>query len=236
MKAPVLVTTSSDHRWVVRDLGDGGEAVGFGNFGNASDERVFADLVRATNALGVTVWGFCEGADRDGVLAEFTVTEGWSTYHGRRAGGASVPGAWQVKTWAFLGGHAVTAVPRTWVGPKGAGPEFAKAKVITVIVLRHRVTGVVVTFVITHPIPSVTRRGLAVRERVARRKHYRRHVRALAAVVEGIDTAVVVMADLQAPRTFKLLHPLHRVGLRGWTTEGTHGRRPIDHVLTRDAR
>lgn len=236
MSAAQTFRTSSDHQMVVRVLGDDGPAVAQWNIGSASDDRVRADLRTAIVLVGVTVLGLVEASDRKAVLARLIRTYPWNKRTGDIAGAPAVPILWDQNVWQLEGWAPMLAVPRAWVGPAGAGPEWAKPKIVTSVRLRHRDSAVPVRFLCTHLIPSVTRGRLPIRERLARRRHYRRHVRFLARVVRRTDSAVVVFVDANAPRLFPLLNPLHRAGLRGWTRAGTHGDRAIDHVLTRKAK
>lgn len=238
MSALEVHATSSDHCLVERTLGHGGERVAFLNLGDAPDWQLDDDLTDAA-ADGVGVLGLCEAADRHPMLAAFMAHQDhpWRMFAGEVPGGAAVPLLWDTTRWQLREAQAITAVPRRWVGPAGAGPTWAKAKVVTRAELVHRRTGVAVVFLVTHPIPSVTRPGLQLRERHARRRHYRAHLRTVAQLVLTTPGPVVVMLDANAVRGARQLRPLRRAGLAGFTppTRPTHDSgRAIDHVLYRD--
>lgn len=204
------------------------------NIGGGPDDRKIADLERHVDD-DVTVIGCQEASDRRQMLRRFVKRNpSWCRYQPLLPGGAAVPILWDGDEWRRLRFRSVLAVARTWVGPVGAGPTFAKPKQIAVVVLRHRETGRVVKFVNTHLIPSATRKRLPKDEGAARMAHYLRHVAALVRIVGRSEVPVVLTMDSNATPDFGPLRPLHNVGLNGWSRRGTHGNRPIDDVLHRD--
>lgn len=168
-------------------------------------------------------------------LREILERARWRIYHPFVPGGKAVPVAWDASVWKLRRARTILAVARAWVGAVGAGPTWAKPKVITVVVLEHRETGHVIEHLNTHMIPSADRENLPAREKAARRRHYRKHAERLARAVHRAvrrGHGVVVTLDANATRNSELIEPLRAAGLRGWTTHGTKGARGIDHVLT----
>lgn len=211
---------------------------------------------------GVTLLGMQEGSDRTKLLARLLdvlrhpiaaarrviarrrqrreirdklARARWRIFHPAVPGGLAVPVAWDATQWDLLRARTVLAVARAWVGAIGAGPTWAKPKVIAVVVLRHRETREVVELLNTHMIPSADRDNLPEREQRARRRHYERHARRLARLVRRAvkrGHGVVVTLDANAARLSELVEPLRAADLVGWTVHGTKGARGIDHVLT----
>lgn len=206
------------------------------NIGGGPDDRKIADLERHVDD-DVTVIGCQEASDRRQMLRRFVKRNpSWCRYQPLLPGGAAVPILWDGDEWRRLRFRSVLAVARTWVGPVGAGPTFAKPKQIAVVVLRHRETGRVVKFVNTHLIPSATRKRLPKDEGAARMAHYLRHVAALVRIMRHTQVPAVLTMDANAEPEWPPLRPLHAVGLNGWSQVGTHGKRRIDHVLHRGLR
>lgn len=204
------------------------------NIGDGTDTRKVADLEHLADDYDVTVVGCQEASDRRKALRRFVKRNpSWRVYQPHTPGGAAVPILWDGDEWRRLRFRSVLAVARTWVGPRGAGPTFAKPKQITIVVLRRRETGRLVKVVNTHLIPSATRK-LPGDEKKARMAHYLRHVAALVRIVGRSEMPVVLTMDSNAKPDFGPLRPLHNVGLNGWSRRGTHGNRPIDDVLHRD--
>lgn len=204
------------------------------NIGDGPDDRKVADLEHLADDFDVTVVGCQEASDRRKMLRRFRKRNpSWHVYQPHTPGGAAVPILWDGDEWRRLRFRSVLAVARSWVGPRGAGPTFAKPKQITVVTLRHRPTGRRVKFVNTHLIPSATRR-LPGDEKKARMGHYLRHVAALVRIVGRSEIPVVLTMDSNATPDFGPLRPLHNVGLNGWSRVGTHGNRAIDDVVHRD--
>lgn len=159
----------------------------------------------------------------------------WRIYQPRVPGGKAVPIAYDATEWRLLRARTFLAVAREWVGAFGAGPTWAKPKVVARVVLRHRHTLEVVEHLNTHFLPSADRGNLPPREKAARVRHYGRHARKVARLVRNAvrrDHGVVVTMDANATRTSDLIEPMRDAQLVGWTTSGTHGARGIDHVLT----
>lgn len=151
----------------------------------------------------------------------------WAVFHSILPGRNAVP----ILARRDLGHLRVTyhlAVGRRWVGPKGAGPTYSKAKYVT-----HLTVGTGLHVLNTHLIPSATRSEayLGPKEWAARRRHFRDHVAAIVALVDTLAGDVILCGDLNATPDFELLAPLHALGFVGWTTEPTEAGRPIDHVL-----
>lgn len=161
--------------------------------------------------------------------------QGWRVFQPKVPGGAAVPIAYDARVWQLLRARSVLAVARTWVGAVGAGPTWAKPKVINVAVLRHRATGEIVEHLNTHMIPSAGRGNLPPKEKAARRRHYADQAARVVRLVHRAKRrghGVVLTMDANASRMSELVKPFRDAGLRGWTTSGTHGDRGIDHVLT----
>lgn len=212
--------------------------------------------------MGVTLIGMQEGSDRAPMLSQLLellkhpaavarrtnavrhdrrVTRrrlraaGWRVYQPTVPGGRAVPIAYDSRVWRLRRTRSLLAVARMWVGAMGAGPTWAKPKVINLAVLVHRETGEVVEHLNTHMIPSADRENLSPREKAARLNHYERQAEALTAAVRRAERrghGVVVTLDANATRMSRLVDPLREAELVGWTVNGTHGHRGIDHVLT----
>lgn len=225
------------HDW----YGDRGESfrVAAYNVGDGPDPIKVAHLVRLAIAHAVGLVGMCEGADRRRMLRAFRRTmrrvhgQRWGSYQPFRArGGASVPIAWSKAEWQRLRWRSVLAVARMFLGPRGAGPTYAKAKAINVLVLRHRATGRVVKYLNGHAIPS-EERHLSPAEDARRDEHYRAFVAALVGILDHTHVPVVLTADLNAGPTNPKLGPLKDAGMTGWSTEPTHDRSIFDHIAAR---
>lgn len=212
------------------------------NLGGGPSSRKVSDLARLADA-GVDLVGMQEGSDRVSLMARLTRRSrrarrrearavGWRVYQPRLPGAAAVPIAYDPQVWHLIRSRSVLAVARRWVGPRGAGPTFAKAKRINIAVLRHRETGRVLKHLNTHPIPS-TDRDLGRAENSARDDHYADHIAVIRRIVRHTKIPLVLTFDANKVPTAPALVPLRTLGLTGWTQTGTHGNRPIDHVLTR---
>lgn len=204
------------------------------NVGDGPDIAKVKHLEHLAERYGVTVAGLQEASDRLTAEKEFRKRNpSWRRYGPKYLRGASaVPILWDDNEWDRTHARSVLAVPRRYVGPRGAGPSFVKAKRINVLTLRHRPTGLVVTFVNTHMIPSSSRADLPAAEKKARQDHYRQHIGALVRVLDSIDGPVVLTFDANAEPGYGLLVPLRR-RLEGWTEQPTHRRATYDHVLSR---
>lgn len=237
-------------------------AAGTLNLGDGPTSVKLQGVLQMIALGGLTILGMQEGGDRGPLLerllkvlrhpaaavrrmaetrAERRVirrrlrASGWHVFRPTIPGGGSVPSAYDELEWHLLRGRTVVAVARAWVGAIGAGPTWSKPKVITVLVLRNRRTGVVVEHFNTHMVPSADRNDLPEREQRARRRHHVRHSRRLAKCVRRAERrghGVVVTMDANATRHSDLSDPLRAVDLVGWSTFGTKGARGIDHVLT----
>ena len=184
----------------------------------------------------VTVAAMCdvlngqEVGDRDAMLNAFLVSNPlWTLCAGVIRGSGSVRVLVNTATMGeVVSATSVLAVEPRELGPHGAGPDDSKPKVITRVDLANGAT-----ILNTHFIPSATRTKsyLGEREWKARRRHYADHVAAIIRLVGTIDGPVVLAGDFNAEPDFELLAPLRALGFDGWTAEGTHGRRAIDHVL-----
>lgn len=158
----------------------------------------------------------------------------WRIYRPTVPGGSAVTSTYDAKVWQLLRARSLLAVARMWVGAVGAGPTWSKAKVVNVLVLRHRETGEILEHLNTHMIPSAGRDNLPERELRARRKHYADHA---ARVMKRVRHAgkrghgVVLTMDANAGRTSHLVEPFRDAGLIGWTTQETMHGQGIDHVL-----
>lgn len=207
------------------------------NCGSASAERLGRDLDRLV-MNGVRVICLQEASDRRGELRAFRRRHsGWRAYRAPlRPGGPAVPILWDARHLAVERKRSVKAVGRRWVGPEGAGPTYSKTKRITEVRLRDRDTGLTFTVADTHPIPSATRLDLSDREHAARMRHYNDHVDAVIRRPAKTSGLYLLAGDLNAEPSFPPLHRLVRADWHGWTGEGTHGRRSIDHVLAHGRR
>ncbi len=206
------------------------------NLGDGPDHRKVTDLLTLAD-MGADVIGLQEAGDRGAVLFKFlTKHPRWGLFSDPHTpGSSSVPILYRLDRFALVKAEAVIAVPAMNVGPDGAGPSRAKAKVVNRVHLTHTETGRTVHVLNTHMLPSVTRKDLSEFETATRRAHYAQHIAALAATVNARDGVVFVTGDFNAPPTFDLLQPLKDARLVGWSETGTHGTRPIDHVLSREA-
>lgn len=203
------------------------------NLGHASTSRVVADLGNLARH-GATVLGLQEAGDREDALRQFVRQRpSWRLYRPPAPVGApSVPIAYDSASWTRARARTLLAVVGMWVGAVGAGPTRAKPRVLNIVVLRHRKHRQRVKFINTHLLASITRTNLPAREEAARARNAREHLRVLLRVVARTRLPLVLMGDFNAPTGHSILEPLARAGLRGWSTEGTHGKRPIDHVLS----
>lgn len=232
------------------------------NLGNGSTAVKVTGILQMIALGEITLLGMQEGSDRVKMLARLlavlrhpaaAVRRAWRRRAERRElrkilkrarwriyqpfvpGGKAVPIAYDATTWKLLRARTALAVARSWVGAVGAGPTWAKPKVITRIVVRHRDTLEVVEHLNTHMIPSAGRHNLPPREKRARVRHYERQARAIVrltrrAVKRG--HGVVVTLDANAGRFSDLIEPLRDADLVGWTTAETMHGVGIDHVLT----
>lgn len=211
---------------------------GFGvaslNLGHASTTKVVADLTMLARH-GATVVGLQEAGDREAVLRLFTRQHpSWCVYRPASPVGApSVPIAYDRRTWRRARVRSILAVAAMWVGAVGAGPTTAKPRVVNVTVLRHRQQRQHIKVGNTHLLASITRTNLPPKEEAARRRNVQQHLHALLRLVVRTRLPLVLTGDFNAPTGHQLLEPLARAGMRGWSVEGTHGSRPIDHVLTK---
>ncbi len=194
------------------------------NLGSGPAAEVRQDLDRLADASDVLC--LQEAGDRQPLLRDWASGRDWSLFVGRVGGAAKVP-ILTAPGVRVLARDAVVAVPPTVVGEPGAGPARLQQKAISRLTLS--VDGQPVHVVNTHLIASATRRLPNQDARVA---HYRRHIDALARVVDHLDGPVVVTGDFNAPRGHALLAPL-RERLTQTTTEPTHGRRVIDLIWVR---
>lgn len=235
------------------------------NIGDGSEATKLEGILHAIAFGSITLLGLQEGSDRVKLLARLVEllthpvvvarrlverrrerreirrrleVMGWRVWHPRFVpGGAAVPILYDAKVFRLRRGRSVLAVARMFVGAAGAGPAWAKARVVNVVVVEHRDTGEVVEHMNTHMLPSAERANIPDPERKRRRTNYTRHVEKLARMVRRADVrrdhGVVVTCDANAARLSELLQPLRAVGLRGWTVQDTHDSgRGIDHVLT----
>ena len=191
------------------------------NIGNGTG----GDLV--TIARTADVICLQEASDRDAMINAFTLANpDWILFRSDAPGAHAVPILVNTTTAGLvMEVTAPLAVPRRFVG-RGAGPRFSKPKVITHVELDNG------THVLnTHMIASATRRRryLGRIAWLARRRHYRDHIAAIVALADTLDGPVTLCGDFNAEVDFDLIQPL--LGFDGWTAEGTHGRRAIDHVL-----
>lgn len=159
---------------------------------------------------------------------------GWFAYQPDDAGGqAACPILVDTSQVTVKSTAVYPAVESRWVGPKGAGPTQAGAKWITVVTLEG--PGYDIHVLDVHYTASWTRTKayLGAKEWNARRKHVRDHNTAVMRVAARLSqTGVVVLCgDLNGTLKDDLVKVLQRFGFTGWTTVGTHGARPIDHVL-----
>jgi hypothetical protein len=101
------------------------------NLGNASDERVFHDLVAEMVVVDVIV---CQEAqDRRRVIERACLKMGWHAYFGDTDAASATP-----VLWGDVHVDAKETVPlsrRTWTGrhPRLAGPSWVKAKSLVVV-------------------------------------------------------------------------------------------------------
>lgn len=238
-------------------------AAGTLNLGDGSAALKLEGILHAIAFARITLLGMQEGSDRAKLLERLVellrhpvavarrlaaeraerrelrkrlAVMGWRVFTALVPGGKAVPIAYDAKVWKLRRGRSIVAVARMWVGGAGAGPAFAKPKVITVLVVEHRETGEVVEHLNTHMLPSAERGNLPEREKAARREHYAKHAGRLAAAVRRARRrghGVVVTMDANAARLSPLIEPLRDAGLVGWTVQDTHdSHRGIDHVLT----
>jgi endonuclease/exonuclease/phosphatase (EEP) superfamily protein YafD len=130
----------------------------------------------------------------------------------------------------------VLAVPRRFLGPKGAGPSFSKAKRINILLLERRGKGRPRRLRVfnTHLIPSA-RRNLPAQEKANRRQHVRDHIAALVREIGAPPrpVPVVVTGDFNGPGSWDLLKPLKDIGVTGFSPKPTHKGEALDHVLAR---
>ncbi|MCW2496385.1 endonuclease/exonuclease/phosphatase family protein [Jatrophihabitans sp.] len=204
------------------------------NIGDGPDDAKVKHLEHLTDHYGVSIVGMQECSDRRKTLARFRKRNpSWKVYQSRLPGGAADPIIWDGDEWEVLTKRSVLAVRRRRVGPRGAGPSVIKTKRVTVVVLRHRHTGEVVTVINLHPLPSASRHDLPAEEKAAREKHFREHIACVVAILAATDGAVVLTGDLNAADDFQPMRPLHIAGLVGWTQSPTHGRETFDYVLSR---
>jgi len=201
-----------------------------GDGDTASKRKHFDELI---DDLDVTLIGTAEATDRAQLLDDVCHRHGFARTRSMLPGASAVVALWRRRTWKRRRFRAALAVVRSWVGPEGAGPTWSKTKRITFLVLRHRASGELITVLVTHFIPSVTRNDLSPAETQARARHHAQHMRKLVALVKAQphDRTVVVMCDANAQRHDRELAPLVDLALVGWGTKpDMHGRR-IDHVL-----
>lgn len=202
------------------------------NMGDGPDHRKVTDLHMLADT-GATIIGLQEAADRWDAIDDFLDGRpGWRVWRPTSPGAASVPVLYDARYWRVRRLRTVVAVASRWVGP-GAGPSRAKGKAVNVVALKQRHgprrSRDRVRILNTHMIASATRRG---HQFDPRRDHYRDHMRVLVRMVRaGRLSRTIVTGDLNATPTSPLVAPLHAVGLVGWTQAGTHGHRPIDHIL-----
>lgn len=235
------------------------------NIGDGSTATKLEGILHAIALGGISLLGLQEGSDRVKLLKRLVellahplraarrVVErvrerralraqlaamGWRVWQPLGVpGAAAVPILYDAKAFRLRRGRSVVAVARMFVGAAGAGPAWAKARVVNVIVVEHRDTGEVIEHMNTHMIPSAERRNIPDAERRRRRGNYTAHVERIKRMVWRADRrrdhGVVVTCDANATRNSELLEPLRDVGLRGWTVQDTHDSgRGIDHVLT----
>lgn len=201
------------------------------NVGGGADTRKSADLDQL-DAAGADVIALQECSDRGRMLTRWLEGHpGWRGYLGDGSdGAAATPILWRT----VLGRprcHTSVAVPRRYVGPRGAGPGTVKRKVTNRI--RIRVGRTRVHVLNAHLLPSATRRNLPRGETRRRLAHYRDHIAAILAVVARRHGVVFVTGDFNAEPGWRLLKPMRRAGLRQDVTDPTHGRRVIDLVWHR---
>lgn len=176
------------------------------------------------------VIGLQEASDRAADLDDFLSSHPrWALWRGDRPGAAAVPVLYRSDRLELLDATGVLAVPPRFVGP-GAGPGVSKPKIVSTLHLRDKKSGGEFRVLNTHFIPSATR------QLPGRRQHYADHMAALVRLLDRLDGPVILTGDFNAPPRFELLAPIWG-RLTGWTDEGTHGSRAIDHVVhTKDVR
>jgi hypothetical protein len=158
----------------------------------------------------------------------------WRVFRPTVPGGSAVTSCYDAKQWQLLRTRSLLAVARIWVGAVGAGPTWSKAKIVNVLILRHRETREIVEHLNTHMIPSAGRHNLPERERRARRHHYADHAARIVKRVRHAEKrghGVVLTMDANAGRLSDLVKPFREAGLIGWTTGETMHGQGIDHVL-----
>ena len=171
-----------------------------------------------------------EGSDRKPILREWAAVNDTGLYLGDGSAGAAAcpiihPND-MAETWTY------EAVPRTFLGVWGAGPKWAKRKVV------NRVTTTAGVHILsTHMLPSVTRKKPTGRRAAKtwerRRNHYEQHVAAIVNILDRLNGPVVLCGDFNAPPNHPLLEPLRAAGMTQHVNRPTHGTRTIDHQWTR---
>ena len=198
------------------------------NMGNASDEKVRADLARLM--YDADTLACQEAGDRGRLLADFAKDRAIGLYRGDRTpGAASVPVLWRADAWHAMECWTVPLTKRSWA-PEGVGPNWVKPKVVNLVRLRHRVTGEVIVAGSTHMPASLWAHLRAVLGLSL--------VRRLAKVVNDLpDQTVLIGGDWNTKVGSSILRPLHRRGRlrsgQGRHPLPTHGKRAIDDVWLR---
>jgi hypothetical protein len=198
------------------------------NMGNASDEKVRADLVRLM--YDADTLALQEAGDRGRLLTDYAKDRAIGLYRGDRTpGAASVPVLWRADAWHAMECWTVPLTKRSWA-PEGVGPKWVKPKVVNLVRLRHRVTGEVIVAGSTHMPASLWAHlralvGMSL-------------VRRLAKVVDDLpDPCVLIGGDWNTKVGSRILRPLHRRGrlrsAQGRHPIATHGNRAIDDVWVR---
>jgi endonuclease/exonuclease/phosphatase family protein len=208
------------------------------NIGDGPDAKKVASLRKLADEKKVTVIGLQEASDRKDVFARFiALRPAWSVYQPKAAGGPAVPILWDHSVWRLIKSRSVLAVPKRFLGPKGAGPTSSKAKRINILLLERRGKGRPHRLRVfnTHLIPSARRTDLSAQEKANRRRHVRDHVAALAREIGPASkpVAVAVTGDFNGPGGWDLLTPLKDIGLTGFSPKPTHKTEALDHVLAR---
>ncbi len=204
---------------------------------NCGDTGTLSDLEELV-AAGVDIICCQEMSDRWKTIIQAFLRRhpGWAAYKGGLPGAAADPILVNVDKLGPVTVVEHAGIGRRWVG-KGrfvrgkwtaAGPMFAKPKPMTQFVLADGTS-----IFNRHKVASVTKSKAALGKRTfeARRKHYRDDNAVFLAVAATIPGPILYVGDLNSEADFELNDPLHDFGLIGWTTDGTHGNRAIDHVL-----